>query len=222
MVRINITAEGQTEEAFINQLLAPYLLTRDKLVQTRRLRTSKTQRGGYTTYGKARYDIVQWLRSEPDAWHTTMVDLYGLRNDFPGYEAASSLRTPIAKATHIQQAWSAELASSEAAAHRFIPYVQLHEFEALLFTDPAVMEEWLGLNRNLPTGCFEQIVQQYPTPEWINDSPITAPSKRIEALCAGYDKVGEGLLVLEEIGLDRLRVSCPLFGSWLTTLERLS
>ncbi len=222
MVRINITAEGQSEEAFVNQILAPYLLTKGKLVQTRRLRTSKTQRGGYTTYGKARYDIVQWLRSEPDAWHTSMVDLYGLRNDFPGYEAACSLPIPTAKATYIQQAWAAELANTEAAAHRFIPYVQLHEFEALLFTDPVVMEEWLGLNRNLPVGCFEQIAQQYPTPEWINDSPITAPSKRIEALCAGYDKVGEGLLVLEEIGLERLRESCPLFGSWLTILEGLS
>lgn len=222
MVRINITAEGQSEEAFVNQLLAPYLLTRGKLVQTRRLRTSKTQRGGYTTYGKARYDIVQWLRSEPDAWHTTMVDLYGLRNDFPGYEAASSLPVPSAKATHIQQAWAAELASTEMAVHRFIPYVQVHEFEALLFADPAVMEEWLGLNRSLPAGCFAQIAHSYPNPEWINDSPITAPSKRIEALCVGYDKVGEGLLVLEEIGLDRLRASCPLFGSWLTTLEGLS
>lgn len=222
MVRINITAEGQTEEAFINQLLAPYLLTKGKLVQTRRLRTSKTQRGGYTTYGKARYDIVQWLRSEPDAWHTTMIDLYGLRSDFPGYEAASSLGIPAEKAMLIQQAWAAELATTEAAAHRFIPYVQLHEFEALLFTDPAVMEEWLGLNRHLSAGCFEHIVREYPTPEWINDSPLTAPSKRIGALCAGYDKVGEGLLVLEEIGLTRLRESCPLFGEWLTTLENLS
>ena len=222
MVRINITAEGQTEEAFITQILVPYLLSKGKLVQTRRLRTSKTQRGGYTTYGKARYDVVQWLRSEPHAWHTTMVDLYGLHHDFPGYTDACSIHNPAAKVQHIQRAWLADLATTETAAHKFIPYVQLHEFEALLFADAAVMEEWLGLNRELPAGCFTQIVQLYPNPEWINDSPLTAPSKRIERLCTGYDKVGEGLFVVQEIGLEQMRVSCPLFGAWLTMLESLT
>ncbi|WP_400194247.1 DUF4276 family protein [Hymenobacter sp. B81] len=222
MVRINITAEGQTEEAFINQLLAPHLAAHGKLVHTRRLRTSQAHRGGYSSYGKARYDIVQWLRSEPDAWHTTMVDLYGLHNDFPGYAATRRQTTPAGKAQLIQQAWLDELSRTEEHAWRFRPYVQLHEFEALLFTDPAVMEEWLGLNRGLEPGCFHDIVQRYPDPEWINDSPLTAPSKRIIDLCGGYNKVDEGLLVLEEIGLARLRVACPLFGAWLTMLENLT
>ncbi|RZJ93061.1 MAG: DUF4276 family protein [Hymenobacter sp.] len=221
MVRLNITAEGQTEEAFVNQMLAPHLLAHGKLVFARRLRTSKDQRGGYTTYGKAQYDILQWLRSEPEAWHTTLIDLYGLHDDFPGYTAATRMFVP-AKAQHIQQELQQDLAKhAPVAGWRFIPYIQLHEFEALLFTDPAVMEEWLGVDRKLAPGCFGAITSAYPTPEHINDSPITAPSKRIEALCAGYDKVDEGLLVLQEIGLARLRVACPHFGAWLTQLENL-
>lgn len=221
LIRLNITVEGQTEEAFVNQLLAPHLLAHGKLVAARRLYTSKGHRGGYTTYGKAQYDLLQWLRSEPHAWHTTLIDLYGLRSDFPGYTAASALPVP-AKAQHIEQALKHDLAHHAPVAHRrFIPYIQLHEFEALLFTDPLVMEDWLGLNRNLADGCFVEISTAYPTPEHINDSPATAPSKRIEALCAGYDKVGEGLLVLEDIGLARLREACPHFGDWLTVLENL-
>lgn len=221
MVRLNITAEGQSEEAFVNQMLAPHLLAHGKLVAVRRLRTSKHYRGGYTTYGKAQYDLLQWLKSEPDAWHTTLIDLYGLRSDFPGYTDAARLLVP-AKAQHIAQELHTDLTKHAAvAARRFIPYIQLHEFEALLFSEPAVMEEWLGVDRNLPAGCFAAIAGAYPTPEHINDSPLTAPSKRIEALCAGYDKVDEGLLVLQEIGLARLRVACPHFGAWLTMLENL-
>lgn len=221
LIRLNITVEGQTEEAFVNQLLSPHLLAHGKLVAARRLYTSKGHRGGYTTYGKAQYDLLQWLRSEPEAWHTTLLDLYGLHPDFPGYTAATRLGVP-AKAQHIEQELQRDLAQHAPVANRrFIPYIQLHEFEALLFTDPAVMEEWLGLNRQLAAGCFATITAAYENPEHINDSPKTAPSKRIQALCAGYDKVGERLLVLEDIGLDRLRQACPHFGNWLTRLENL-
>lgn len=83
------------------------------------------------------------------------------------------------------------------------------------------MEDRLDLNCRLAPGCFATIAAAYENPEHVDDSPATAPSKRIQALCAGYDKVGEGLLAPEAIGLDRLRGACPHFGNWLTQLEAL-
>lgn len=218
-VRINITAEGQTEEAFINQLLGPHLSAFGKVVHVRRLRTGKTQRGGYTNWSKAKADIEQWLRNDPGAWHTTLIDLYGLNGKFPGYTASRNL-LPYPKVAHIEAAFGSGISM---AAHRFIPFVQLHEFESLLFADPVKMEDWLGLDHRLPVNCFADVKQLFGgQAELINDSRITAPSKRILAVCPGYRKVVDGLLVLEEIGLPRIRQQCPHFDAWVSRLEQLS
>jgi hypothetical protein len=101
---------------------------------------------------------------------------------------------------------------------RFIPYIQLHEYEALLFSGPDVMEEWLSLYNDVPTGYFSNICQKFDSPEQINDSVHTAPSKRIIALIGdnNYDKVDDGLFILKEIGLERIRQECPHFNAWLT------
>lgn len=215
-VRINITAEGQTEESFINQILGPHLTTFGKVVHTRRLRTSKTQRGGYTSFPKAKADIEQWLKNDPGAWHTTLLDLYGLNDKFPGYAAAAHL-LPHAKVAAIEQAFGQQIASP-----RFLPFIQLHEFESLLFADPSLLEQWLGIDYSLPAQCFTAIYQQYQgQPELINDDPRTAPSKRILQLCPGYRKVVDGLLVLEEIGLPLMRQQCPHFDAWVSQLEQL-
>ena len=215
-VRINITAEGQTEETFINQILGPHLAAFGKVVHTRRLRTSKTQRGGYTSFAKAKADIDQWLKNDPGTWHTTLIDLYGLNSKFPGYAAAASL-PPQIKVAAIEQAFGQQIASP-----RFLPFIQLHEFESLLFADPALLEELLSLDHSVPANAFLTIYQRYHgQPELINDSPHTAPSKRILQVCPGYRKIVDGVLILEEIGLPKLRQQCPHFDAWVTCLEQL-
>ncbi len=217
MTRINITAEGETEKRFIQDVLRPHLAAFGKAVYTRCLKTSSTQRGGYTTYAKARNDMVQWLLQEPAAWHTTMIDLYGLQVDFPGYQEALTMQ-PGSKIKHIEQQFAADIGHP-----RFIPHIQLHELEALLFTDPGKMYEVLSMDRpKLQPDYFSDIRAQYSSPEHINDSPQTAPSRRILAVCGSYDKVTEGLIILEEIGLPALRTACPHFGDWLTKLEQLT
>lgn len=91
MIRLNITTEGQTEEEFVTHLLAPHLAAFGKQVSCRSLRTSRGHRGGYSTFAKVKRDIEQWFKEEPGAWHTTLLDLYGLNRQFPGYEAAQQL-----------------------------------------------------------------------------------------------------------------------------------
>jgi len=215
-VRLNITTEGQTEERFINDILCPHLAQFNVFTSVRRLRTSKTHRGGYTNFERAKFDIAQWLKEDATAWHTTLIDLYGLKDDFPGYKNAKHLLDAMQKVNAIEQAFSQEIAH-----HRFIPYIQLHEFEALLFSAPDIMEKWCSLDSYLPLNCFGAIRQQFATPELINDSPITAPSKRILSLHPGYNKVIDAKLIAEEIGLAKIREECPHFNNWLSKLEGL-
>jgi hypothetical protein len=100
---------------------------------------------------------------------------------------------------------------------RFIPFVIMHEFEGLLFSDCTAFARSIGQTRIAPS--FQAIRDQFPTPEEINDSPITAPSKRVQELVAGYEKPFHGTLAALEIGLQSIRAQCPHFNDWLVRLE---
>lgn len=217
MIRLNITAEGFSEERFVADILRPHLLHFGIYADVRKVLTNKKlkKRGGIVGFEKFRNDVMQWIKESPDAYHTTLIDLYGLRTDFPGYATTKHLH-PITRIRSME-----EQLGHAIGFHRFIPYIQLHEYEALLFSDPQKMEEWLGVFNDFPPETFHAIRESVDNPELINDSPHTAPSKRILSVCENYDKVDDGILILKEIGLTKLREECPHFNEWLTGLEAL-
>lgn len=136
---------------------------------------------------------------------------------FPAYEEAKLL-SPYERVERLENAFGDSINHP-----RFLPYLQLHEFEALLFADPIHTENWLKLDHpTLQTGALAAIRQNYKTPEEINDSRHTAPSKRITDLCPSYQKIADGVLILEELTLPVIRRECPHFSAWLTKLEGLS
>jgi hypothetical protein len=123
----------------------------------------------------------------------------------------------------VQQAMQDDLVEemgSRFDAKRFVPFIVMHEFEGLLFSDCAAFSRSIG-RPDLESG-FREIRDQFATPEEINDSPVTAPSKRVEALMPGYDKPLFGTLAVLEIGLDHIREECPHFDGWLRQLESLA
>jgi len=105
-------------------------------------------------------------------------------------------------------------------AGRFVPFVVMHEFEGLLFSDCAAFSR--GIGREDLEVSLREIRSAFTTPEDINDSPVSAPSKRIESLVPGYQKPLLGLLAVLEIGLFRIRQECPHFDGWLKRLESLA
>jgi hypothetical protein len=102
---------------------------------------------------------------------------------------------------------------------RFVPLVIMHEFEALLFSDPDQFAQ--GIGRGDLAAELHKIRQAFPSPEEINDSPQYAPSKRIERLFPGYNKVRSGVNVANAIGLTTIGQQCPHFNDWLNRLEAL-
>ncbi len=220
MVRLNITAEGFSEERFVADVIRPHLLNLNIYADVRKALTSRKlrKRGGIVEYAKLKNDIFQWTTESPDAYHTTLIDLYGLKSDFPGYGTTKHLQ-PYNRIAEMERLFAADI-----GFHKFIPYIQLHEYEALMYADTAILEEWLGLYNKLPKNCFNKIRSSVPdsNPELINEGRETAPSKRILSLCDTYDKVNDGILILKEIGLNKLRSECRHFDQWLTKLEALS
>lgn len=218
-IKLNITTEGETELKFVKNTLAVYLSKFNIDTFARSVQTSKGFRGGMTTYQKAKKDIQAWLRQNTTSeWKfTTMFDLYGLPDDFPGCEAASKENDPYEKVRLLEDAFARDIDD-----YRFIPYIQLHEFEALIFADPG------KLNLEFPDkeAAIQKLVEMAhgKNPELIDDHPDTAPSKRIIKEIKPYEKNKSisGPSVVESIGLPCLKEKCKHFSNWITKLEGLS
>ena len=169
--------------------------------------------------------MVHRLREDRNRINTTMVDYYGLpertSNAWPGRAAASKVPVP-GRAVCVEDAISRNLQEElggKFQARRFVPYVMMHEFEALLFSD---CEKFASvIQRPELASAFQAIVDAAGGPEAIDDTPDGAPSKRIETLIPGYDKPYLGTVGIREIGLGKIRAACPHFNDWLTRLEQL-
>ncbi len=221
MSRILVHVEGQTEEAFVNRVLAPHLCGLGYASVSARLvgnARQRSRRGGIKPWDSVRRDILNHLRNDQTALATTMVDYYGMPNTWPGREQAGRRATLRERAAAVEQAILEDVSMAIGHPPRFVPYVVMHEFEGLLFSDPDRFAESLG-KPDLASE-FVAIRGEFQTPEDINDSPDTAPSKRVLNLYQSYQKPLMGTLAMEEIGLDTVRGACPLFDTWIAVLEQ--
>ena len=226
MARLLIHVEGETEETFVNELLRPHLYAHGyqkvsaRLVGNARLRD---RRGGVRAWSSVRRDILDHLKEDPAAIATTMVDYYGMPQGgdraWPG-RAEAGMRAFPEKADTVEERLFADiagLARGNFDARRFIPFVMIHEFEGLLFSDCERFAH--GIARPDLASKFQAIRDQFTCPEEINDSSITAPSNRVQALVPGYQKPLLGTLAAIEIGLEKIREQCPHFRGWIERLE---
>lgn len=221
MIRVHVICEGQTEETFVKEVLGPHL-TRLGVSLIASLVGKPGHKGGCVTTSRMVGDIKRRLLDDGRAWCTTLFDFYGLDQNFPGRREAMGKGNISEKALAVEDALRAHVMREvgDSVARRFVPYVQMYEFEGLLFSNPVKMAT--GLCRKDLVSEFSSIRNEFATPEDINDSPATAPSKRIQKLIPGYEKPLYGSLAVIEIGLDEIRRECPLFNQWVEILEKLS
>ena len=185
----------------------------------------RNQRGGITPWQTVRKEIMNHLRADRQSSATTMVDYYGLPQygpgAWPGRAGAGTLPFP-GNAEAVEGALSADVAKHMGHRfnpHRFVPNVVLHEFEALLFSDCTGFAR--GVERPDLAPQLQAIRDRFSCPEEIDDSPVTAPSKRVAELLPDYQKPLMGTLAALEIGLVTIRAECPHFRRWVERLESL-
>lgn len=219
MKRVLVLVEGQTEERFVKDTLAPHLWAQGvdlvpKIAVTKRVKSGPDFKGGITDYQKVENDLLRLLGDSGTIGVTSFIDYYRLPGDFPGMSTRPRGK-PILRAKHVEEVWARKI------DHRqFRPFLMVHEFEALLFSKPD--EICRALYQPEKEADLKEIKNAFPTPEDINDNPETAPSKRIIKILIGYQKTVHGPSVAKRIGLDTLRSECPHFNEWLTWLEGLS
>lgn len=223
MTDVIVVCEGQTEEAFVRQILYPGLSPRNVFVQPRLIVTSRQARGGALNPQRVLLYLRNTLRERRDTYVTTFFDLYGLPANFPGQPGTASQGDPLARATEIEAGFhEAVVQHTGCRPGRFLPHVQPYEFESLLFSDPvafaAAEPEWQAFAGELVTTRQTAI-----SPEHINDGPDTHPSARLQRLARPrYQKVTHGAAISARIGIHRMRAECRHFDQWLERLEHLS
>lgn len=226
MIRINIVAEGQSEMHFVKEPLNKYfggsLILDSRCVLTSR-KAGYEFRGGLNSYQQAKNDIVTWLKQDTEAYVTTMFDFFRLPTDFPAYAPAMQCQNHQDSVRILETAMKEDIISTPGITNvkqRFIPYIQLHEFEALLFTDIQILKyDYFDPESERQIQQLYRETKNLP-PEDINHGTETAPSKRL-LKAVDYRKGDIVSEWLHAIGIDAIRQKCPHFSSWLKELQAL-
>ena len=202
MIRLAISVEGPTEQEFVKNVLARHLRVNGVEAQPFSL-------NGNVTVVRLASDMAKLIWNYDRV--TSLVDFYGFRD--------KNTSSPEELERHIHATVDSAVKRSWDQSH-VIPYVQQHEFEGLLFSDVTAFADAMLV----PDSCvaeLQDIRSRFATPEDINDSSDTVPSKRISKVIPRYRKVVDGSLIASATGLDRIRAECPRFDSWLKRLESL-
>ncbi len=197
MVRIGISVEGLTEELFVKRLLQPHFGELG-------IYLTPISIGGNVSIDRVGGELERLLYSFN--YVTTFFDFYGFKRKHVE-ETKASLEARI------------EASVKESYRDRLIPYVQMYEFEGLLFSAPEVMAEVLH-SVKLEQWALSVLADFDDNPEKINNSPTTSPSKRLLSQVR-YLKTTHGPEIVVETGMKRLREKCRGLNDWLTRLEAL-
>jgi len=210
---LQIIVEGKTEKEFVDKVLYFYLSNNFLInnIRTITLETSVGYKGGNTKYSIFRNHVIRLLSGKENMMVTSLIDFYRLPNDFPNYEKSKTIKDPVKRVEEIEKACYEDINDE-----RFLPYIQLHEIEALLFSS---IEEFEILKPDKDQiQSLEDIVKKFPNPELINQGGNTAPSKRLKKIFGDYQKSLHGIWLADEIGIEKMRSKCPRFNKWVNEI----
>ncbi len=197
MTRVLISVEGKSEFNFVKEVLIPYFETKNIFIETMNMKgnISLDKIEGKLNTLIYNFDFI-----------TTLYDFYGFKpKGLDKNETKESLEEKIKNKIE------------ESQRDKIIPYIQMYEFEALLFSDSEKMAKTLNTNKN----WIDEILSEFNNPEKINNSKQTAPSKRIASKVT-YLKTTHAPKILKNIGLQKIREKCQGFDDWVSQLEQLS
>lgn len=228
-IKLHIICEGQTEAVFVTKVLAPYLQNfgitsvNPIIVCTNK---KKNARGGLINFETFARDLRKTIQSNRDDgtivhYFSSFVDFYALPNEFPQYEAAKRLSNPYDQVAKLEEGLANAIADA-----RFIPYIQLHEFETFVICG----YEHVAAYYDHPKGMLKKLEREFfssTNPELINGGVNTAPSKRLLTIIKkeygkSYNKPKMGLEITQHLGIDRLRQHCPHFNEWIEQLSAIA
>lgn len=217
MKKVLVLVEGQSEEWFVKKILNPNFNHKNiffipTILTTKRVFSGPNYKGGVSTYGKLKRELLKLFNDSSASIVTTMLDYYRIPTDFPGFNEKPSGNC-YQKVKFLEDRFYLDVNK-----RNFIPYLQLHEFEALILSQIEKFEKVFPENIE-EIEKLRQLIEKYKSPEEINENPQTAISKRIKEILPEYEKILHGQLILMNSNLDKIRDKCSHFNNWLKKIE---
>jgi hypothetical protein len=216
MKNVYIYCEGPTEESFIDKVLCPYLLNIGVYVRPIVCETKRTSlrkyRGGVSDYHKIKNELLRLCKQHKNEMLTTMFDYYGLPSNTPGIGSTSG--DLFERVVRIEKAIEADINMPNLFFN-----LSVHEFEGLLFSNTSLFYSVADVGA---IARLEATRKAFNSPEHINNSADTAPSKILENHIPGYAKVKDGTILSERIGIDAMIEECRHFREWISKIRSLS
>jgi hypothetical protein len=219
MRRIIIICEGTTEQEFCKKSLSAYFYPKQIYIDPPLIKKSN---GGIVKWNELKKQIEIHLKQDSTACVSTLIDYYGISHEhnFPGWDESLSITDKNKRLDFLEQKMRQDI--DEQLNYRFIPYLQLHEFEGLLFNDIKVFRRQFSDAEIIGLSELEDTINSFPNPEMINNDPDAAPSKRLERIIYGYNKVVHGNILAEAVGLLNIRNKSPRFNAWIDKIETIT
>lgn len=215
MKRMIVICEGQTEQEFVRTTLQNYLESKSVYLEHPLVKKSK---GGIAPWKDIKDQIEKHLKQEKDAFVTTLLDYYGIYefHQFPSWQQAHQIQDKNQRLDLLEEAMKNDIDAN--LRDRFIPFLLLHEFEALVFSDKDCILKQLSPN-DINISELDKVFNNFSNPEDINSGKQTSPSHRLLNIIKGYHKIVYGNIIIGEIGIDRIRNKALRFNNWLNILE---
>lgn len=222
MANIFLIVEGATEELFYKNTLQDYFINPDgsyrhyiEAVQmpSKKNIYSREKKGGRISYHTCVDNVRRFLYQASHVDRVMLIfDYYGLDVTFKNHLTTTQTSLDD-KVEAIQQRLEIEINNP-----RFRFRLQVHEFEAFLFSKPEAIAEHFAQPASLE--AIGQILSQFGNdPEMINDDPKMAPSKRLDALFGKFGKTTDGLIIAQKIGVANIRKKCRRFDQMCKEIE---
>ncbi len=211
MKRVIIICEGETERDFCKNVLAPHLIHSNIHIQAPLIKRSM---GGIVRWSILKKEIETHLQ-EPNVIVTTLIDYYGLyqKYNFPNWAKGGRIEDKNERMSFLETAMKEDI--NDTVRYRFIPYLQLHEFEGLLFNDIQIFFNQVPKEELVGLAELKKTFADYENPEMINNNRETSPSHRLQRIIKGYNKPLYGHYFAEAIGLEQIRRKSPRFNNWI-------
>lgn len=218
MKRVIIICEGDTEKEFCTKLLSAYFTSKNIFLQSPLIKKSM---GGIVKWSQLRNQILLHLKNDKKAFVTTLIDYYGLhaKYQFPGWDDSMKILDKNSRMDFLENAMAEAIDAD--FRHRYLPYIQLHEFEGLLFNDIKIFYEQIPANELIDEDELKRTFDEFENPEMINDTKEKSPSQRLMRIISGYNKIVYGNILADAIGLENIRIKSKRFNQWLQKIEDL-
>jgi hypothetical protein len=215
-MNVYVLCEGQTEESFCKEVLYNQFVNQNVyiipiLCATKRSSVKKYA-GGVSTFAKIKDELLLLCRQHKNEYITAMFDCYGLPKDTPGLEIQEN--DPYQKVLQIEKAVNDEISQPNCFF-----WLTLHEFEGLLFSNPAAFS---AIASDREVAALQSIRDSVASPELIDNGRDSSPSKRLYRIVPNYAKVLHGIELIRVIGMDAIQKQCPHFDAWIRRIQSLS